>query len=458
MPRAAFVLSFTLILSACANFAGSPGGGALPPALSNAGTGKIHHIVLMIQENRSFDNLFSDYPGADGATEGRDSSGGRVTLREVDLAEPCDFGHSWKGFLRDFNHGHMNGFNLEGAIGRCTGRAGPRPYQFVNPAQIQPYWSIANQYVLADHLFQTQGSGSFTAHQDLIAGGTAINNWESLVDYPSHTPWGCDAPAGTNTTVLKGPGVTIHAPQRLRLLYHEGPYPCFTYPTLRDVLDAKKVSWKYYSPQVRRGAGGLWNAFDAIKVVREGAEWQTKITTSNKQIFTDIQDGKLPAMSWVVPDVIDSDHPGNYSDSGPSWVASVVNAIGESPYWDSTAIVVVWDDWGGFYDHVRPPFRDNMGGLGFRVPALVISPYARRGDGSGGGYISHTQYEFGSILKFAEATFGLASIGTTDQRAKSIGDVFDFTQKPRTFKRISAKYSRAHFLREPPSYEPVDTE
>jgi phospholipase C len=118
----------------------------------------------------------------------------------------------------------------------------------------------------------------------------------------------------------------------------------------------------------------------------------------------------------------------------------------------------VWDDWGGFYDHVPPPFFDNWGGLGFRVPMLVISPYAREAVPGTPGYVSHTQYEFGSILKFVENVWGLGSLGTTDQRANSIVDSFDFTQPPRSFTAIPSKYSRSYFLHQPYSYKPVDSE
>lgn len=135
-------------------------------------------------------------------------------------------------------------------------------------------------------------------------------------------------------------------------------------------------------------------------------------------------------------------------------MASVVNAIGKSSYWDSTAIIILWDDWGGFYDHVSPPQLDYEG-LGFRVPMIIVSPYAKK------GYVAHTQYEFGSILKFVETTFGLPSLGTTDVRAHNITDAFNFSQKPRPFvtiKPLDRTHDRAYFLRRPPSNTPVDTE
>ena len=155
----------------------------------------------------------------------------------------------------------------------------------------------------------------------------------------------------------------------------------------------------------------------------------------------------------MIPDQVDSDHPQskNQQDDGPDWIASVVNAIGKSPYWNSTAIVIVWDDWGGFFDHVPPKFYSS-GQLGFRVPALIVSPYVAQGN------VSHVPFEFGSILKFAEQTLGLGSLGTTDVRAKSIGDVFNFTKPARSFESIPTQRSCDYFLHRPPSNMPVDTE
>jgi len=418
----------------------------------------------MVQENRSFDDLFATFPGADGVRWGKMEHRGPVKLQQVNLTGPCDWGHSYETFRKDYNHGKMNGFGLEGGGPRCPGPAGTKVYQYVDPAQIAPYWDIASQYVLADHTFQTEGSGSFTSHQDLIRGATTYDKFavKSLVDFPSQRPWGCDAKPGTTTSRLHW--------TKKKLLYENGagPYPCtkyfpyrgLYYPTMRDVLDAKGVSWKYYSPPVH-GVGGLWNAFDLVASVRFGPEWINNFPgTPNfeKQIFYDISAGTLPAVSWLIPDDVNSDHPGPQNDDGPSWVASVVNAVGQSSYWQSTAIIVVWDDWGGFYDHVPPPFFDIWGGLGFRVPMMIVSAYARQMSPSKPGYISHTIYEFGSILRFVEDTFGLARLGTTDSRANSIADSFNFRQPPRAFKQIPAPHSREYFLRQKPSGRPIDSE
>jgi len=451
-------------LTSCANGSSNATAGSTLPSWLSPATGSgsggssdyISHVVVVIQENRSFDDLFATFPGADGATEGLEklSSGDQyVALQEVDLASPCDWGHSRQAYLKDWDKGKMDAFNLESGGVKCPGPNGTAVYQYVNPSEIGPYWSLAQQYVLADQMFQTQGSGSFTAHQDLIAGGTIINQsqTESLVDFPSESPWGCDAPAGTVTSLL-----VSNPPKALKRENHKGPFPCLSYETMRDLLDANSVSWTYYSPPEPRGTGALWNAFDAIDAVREGPEWQTNIRNSTK-FFSDVQNNNLANVSWIVPDGNNSDHPGNKKDYGPSWVASIVNAIGESNYWNSTAIVIVWDDWGGFYDNVPPPFQDQWGGLGFRIPMIVVSPYAREST-SGPGFVEHDQYEFGSILKFIENIWGLGQLGTTDKRATSIIDCFDFTQQPRQFQEIGSSHSRAFFEHQKPSYLPVDSE
>jgi phospholipase C len=206
------------------------------------------------------------------------------------------------------------------------------------------------------------------------------------------------------------------------------------------------------SQRCKTCAGALLNAFDVIDPVRYGTEWGTNVSMPETNIFTDVSDGTLPAVSWVIPEDDNSDHLGEPEDNGPEWVASVVNAVGQSSYWNSTAIVILWDDWGGLYDHAAPAClsksqcRDDQGGLGFRVPTIVVSPYAKLGKSSQAGYISHTQYEFGSILKYVEDNFNLGSLGTTDARATSIGDVFNYNQKPRAFTVIPSVLDAKYFI------------
>jgi phospholipase C len=439
------------LLSACSGTGTPPAPGAaaapaqLAPAQAKHHTAaQIQHVVIIVQENRSFDDLFATFAGADGATSGKMHTGQIVPLKEVGLAA-LDINHTYPTYLQDYDNGQMDGFDLS-KYG--TGqKAGKYPYQYVSPSKIQPYWTLAKDYVLADHMFQTQGSGSFTAHQDLIAGGTVIDSTDSLVDDPSSSwSWGCDAKQGTVTSLIT---------TNLQYLFDQGPFPCMRYTTLRDKLDDQHVTWKYYTPPHRGGtAGALWNAFDAIFAVRNGPEWRSNISIPETNVLTDVTNGKLPAVSWVIPDQVDSDHPNglNKQYDGPSWVATVVNAIGQSKYWDSTTIVILWDDWGGFYDNVPPAFIDDAGGLGFRVPMIVVSPYVVPGQ------VAHTQYEFGSVLKYIEQTFGLGSLGRTDERAHTIGNILHLGLKPMPFNPIPSEKSRSYFLHRPPSYEPVDTE
>jgi phospholipase C len=465
--RRSSAIALALALSACSQKPASPPDAAANGRIRTAsGSTPIQHIVLLVQENRSFDNLFATFPGADGTMTGQ-LKNKTIRLHMAKLNSKCSYGHLYPGFRRDYNGGKMNGFWDEGGdtgnAEGCPVKAGKGPYQYVNPGDVAPYWQIAKQYVLADHMFQTQGSGSFTAHQDLIRGGTTFDQYqtESFVDVPDHAPWGCDAPQYTVTTYL------LAGTSHPKYKYHQGPFPCTNifassganYRTLRDLLDAQSVSWKYYVPPLtQHNSGNLWNAFDVIAPVRYGSEWTTNVASPETKIFSDIKNQRLAAMSWVIPDLKNSDHPRSGSDTGPSWVAHVVNAIGESRYWQSTAIIIVWDDWGGFYDHVPPAFFDEWGGLGFRVPMLVVSPYARETSSSEPGYISHSQYEFGSIVKFVEETWNLGLLGTTDGRATSIDDCFDFSQQPRGFTPISAPYGPAFFDRQQPSFQPVDTE
>lgn len=443
----AFVAAFACLTAVFAGCGGGGGNGPTTGPLPNlppAKAGKyFKHIVIIIQENRTYDNLFATFPGGDGVTVGKGHNGQNIPLAKANLESRISPGNGYYCcWIHDWNNGRMNGFDTVN-IGPIKGLY---VYQYVDPAQVVPYWDLARQYVLADHMFQTQGSGSYTAHQDLIAGGTNIDPEHAVIDFPSVGPvWGCDAGAGSKTSLIT---------KANDFMYNAGPAPCLSYQTLRDPLDAGGVPWRYYAPQVGQSFGGdLWNAFDGIRAVRYGPEWNTNVTWPETNVFKDITAGKLPSVSWVIPDYQNSDHPGDTSDTGPSWVAQVVNAIGNSPDWDSTAIVVTWDDWGGWYDHVRPPGTQSFGGLGFRVPMIVISPYSRK------GLVTHNQYEFGTIIKFVEDNWGLPRLGTTDVRAASmIDDVFDFTQAPRKFVTIDAKYSKAYFLKQKPSGKPTDYE
>jgi phospholipase C len=196
--------------------------------------------------------------------------------------------------------------------------------------------------------------------------------------------------------------------------------------------------------------GYVFSAFQAIRHIRFGADWSNDVVSPNTQVLTDIERGKLAQVTWVVPQAAFSDHAGEGpTQEGPSWVANITNAIGASQFWDSTVIFITWDDWGGWYDHVSPPQVDKMG-LGFRVPVIVVSPYAKT------GYISHQVHEASGFLRYMEEVFGLASLGTRDVDADDFADCFDYTQSPTAYTAVPVKYPPEHFLLEKPSGEPDD--
>jgi phospholipase C len=452
------LLAAAPIVAACNGGASSavPGSVGLQERSASSST-PISHIVVIVQENRTFNDLFATFPGTDGTTTGKMRTGSGkgaktvpIALKEVALESPTTLRHTYKGYKVAYRDGHMDAFNL--IPYQTTGKPeGTAPYEYVNPQDVHSYWDIATYYAIADHMFQTQGSGSFTAHQDLIRGGTAIDSTQSLIDDPTKTPWGCPGKTRTVTSLIT---------TSLTYEKNAGPFPCTSdfpssgsYKTLQDLLDANSVSWKYYTPAWQGNTGAIWNAFLAISSVYGNQnEWNAHISQPETNIFTDISNGTLPSLSWVIPDGVNSDHPAYASDTGPSWVASVVNAIGNSSYWSSTAIVIVWDDWGGFYDAVKPPKLDQQGGPGFRVPMLVVSPYVPQNE------ISHTTYEFGSIVRFIEDTWNLGRLGTTDQTSTSIVNMLDFKQSPRSFTGIPSSLSRSFFLHQKASGLPVDSE
>jgi phospholipase C len=407
--------------------------------------GVIKHVVFVIQENRSFDNLFNGFPAADTVTSGRRHDESVVALHPASLSLPVDLDHARQSFLNSYNGGRMNGFDTIGTV--PPQGTGDFPYAYVPQSETKPYWDLARQFTLADRTFASVGGPSFPAHQYLIAGTTG-----RTIDNPNGTAadvfwWGCDSPAGTTVREIGRDGRA------------DGPrvFPCFDYRTLADVMDERGVSWRSYAPTAN-DLGSIWSAFDAIHHIRYGPDWNANVVTPQTRVITDISAGALPAVSWVTPDFRSSDHEtygivgrpqAQRTDLGPQWVATVVNAIGRSPLWADTVVIVVWDDWGGWYDHVRPPQVDAMG-LGFRVPMIVISAYAKH------GYVSHVQHEFGSLLKFAEGIFDLPSLGTTDARADDLSDCFDFTKPPAPYVPISTAMTAADFIAMPPSNVPPD--
>jgi phospholipase C len=406
---------------------------------------RIHHVVVIVQENRSVDNLFQGFPGADTRSYGFNRKGGKITLTPVSLETAWDFHHDSTSFFSacDGQGSYpgtdckMDGFDKEywecGKAGypQCP-NANP-PYSYVPRDETRPYFFIGKHYVFADEMFPSNfDSSSFVSHQYIIAAQAS-----STVNFPIG-PWGCEGKSTIPTvTEQRTIGKNVE--------------PCFNNRTLGNELDGAGVSWRYYTSKVN-GGGGAWSAYQAIKHIYDGPDWNKDVITPQTRFFKDVSNGDLPAVSWITPTCRNSDHAGCHSNTGPDWVASLVNAIGESQYWDSTVIFIFWDDYGGWYDHVRPKLVD-YDGLGIRVPLLIVSAYAKE------GCVSHVHYEHGSILKFVEDQWGLPRLSASDARANPIGrDCLDFSQSPRPFKKVPSSHDKEYFLRQPLDSRPPDTE
>jgi phospholipase C len=435
--------------------------------------GKIQHVVVIFQENRTPDNLFQDpvliSRGADIAGSGKDSTGHTIQLKKVNLEVDYDLSHSHGSFndMCDLNSAtgqcRMDGADLIPVACRKGAKDCPAPdlqFGYVDPTQLQPYFQLAEQYTFADRMFQTNQGPSFPAHQFIISGTSAPSAGSNLFaseNTNKNTSAGCDVPVGSTVALIDPTGSETA---------NDPIYPCFEHRTLTDLLEAKSKSWRYYTPSTP----AIWTGPNAIQHICGpnapppngtacvGSDWTNNVILNQKQILTDITNKQLKDVSWVIPRGQDSDHAGASGTTGPSWVASVVNAIGKSPYWANTAIFITWDDWGGWYDHVAPPqvlvncAQWGCGYVyGFRVPLIVVSPYVRA------SFISKQQHDFGSILKFIEVTFSLPSLGYADAAADDFSDCFDFNQTPLKFKTITAPFNARYFLNDhTPPTDPDD--
>jgi phospholipase C len=336
----------------------------------------IQHVVIIMQENRSVDNLFNGFPGANTVTVGK-HLGKNVTLAKVSLGTTYDAEHVLKGFTRDYDNGRLDGFK--------TGKA--TTYTYVDPLEVKEYWDLAKQYVFSDNTFASNIDASFAAHQFLVAAQAGLS-----VDFPSG--W-C------------GPRVSsVFSITPLRTL---GPLQsaCFDYKALPDEIAAAGLTWRYYAAALDFLHRPIWVPTDYIQHL----SGSPNVKFPETSVLSDIANGQLANVTWITPSLPNSDHSGKTpSTGGPAWVASVVNAIGASPMWSSTVIFIEWDEWGGWYDHVLPPYKD-VEGLGFRVPMIVVSPFAKT------HYVTHVQYETTSLLRFIENNFHLAALTPADQRA-----------------------------------------
>jgi phospholipase C len=378
----------------------------------------IQHVVYIIQENRSFNNMFMGFPGATTAKFGFNTKGKKIKLKALPLSTAWDVGHASPAYFAACDgQGSVPGTDckMDGWLNEVAGQGAPAnpEYSYVPENQIEPYWAMAKQYVLADNVFASNLDGSFVAHQYVVAGYSS-----GAVDFPDGD-WGCEG--GKPDTVR-----TITMQRK----YGSSIQACFNNPTIASEADSAGISWRFYTGAI--GAdGGLWSSYQADSPIYHSPDWNADVINPPSQFLTDIGSGNLAAVTWITPVFEASDHPGMEASEGPAWVASVVDAIGKSKFWGSTAIFLQWDDWGGMFDPVKPIYED-YDGLGFRVPLIVISPYAKKAS------VTHVQYETASVLRFIEDDFGLPQLAVSDARANDPANdpaALDYGQPPRKFKK-----------------------
>lgn len=346
---------------------------------SNSST-PIEHVIVIVQENHTFDNYFGTYPGANGITNSTnvpDAPGSNRYLHPFHLTNDTsrhDLCHSWGCAHAAYDNGSMDGFfsaeNSSSTLG------------YYDYRDIPYYWDYASQFVLMDNYFSSEMSQSFPNHIYLLAGqadGVTANKYNLTLNFNS----------------------------------------------VLDELNSKSITWKYYAGGF--GATNGWNPVPAFTSYKSNSISFYRHMAFPSTFTTDISNSSLtlPSVVFIMPgNSQESEHPPNDVKAGEHRVVGIINSVMQSPYWNSTAIFLTWDDYGGWYDHVAPPQVDAYG-YGFRVPCLIISPYAKQ------GFIDHTLADHTSILKFIEAVFGLPSLAQRDSKANNLMEAFDFMQSPR---------------------------
>jgi phospholipase C len=435
------------------------------------------HVVVIVQENRTPDNLFQSLCNSPSAAVttcsttpnssqyniqisnwlNKNSSTGTTQPAPVPLANKYDLSHAHSAFVAMCDVDPKTGLcKMDGAAGiTCSGTCPKQPqFKFVDNSGgiVNPYIALATQYGWANYMFQTNQGPSFPAHQFLFGGTSAPSAADDAGGIFASENMsgaskiaGCTAPTGTTVELIDPSGGE-----------NQKVYPCFDHRIMADLLTT--LTWRYYTPS----AGSIWTAPNAIQHICEstgpggkcaGPEWTNNVDLKPADVLTDIANCNLRSVSWVIPTGANSDHAHVNDGGGPSWVASIVNAIGNSTgcdgntgYWNNTAILITWDDWGGWYDHESPTILAQPEGdyqYGFRVPLVVVSAYTPQ------GYINNARHDFGSILRFVEFNFGIppGSLNFADARAKTdLTGFFDLTKAPRAFETIPAPKDANFFL------------
>lgn len=457
------------------------------------------HVVIIFQENRTPDNLFQglchppfghrdscsttprehQYNISTTGWLDKNSPTGVTEPEPIPLDNTYDLGHSHPAFHKMYNGGKMDGAGDIACIPDKDTTCPTTPqFKFVDNSTgiLDPYLELATQYGWANYMFQTNQGPSFPAHQ-FIFGGTsapdaikdavgvfAAENMLGTAPTPGG-PAGCIALDGTVTTLVTPTGESLN----------NTIYPCFEHLTMGDLLNIRGISWKYYAPGDTDRS--IWLAPDAIRHICQpdmptggncvGPDFTAHVDLTPANVLNDISACNLAQVSWVIPIGQNSDHASVDGDNGgPSWVASIVNAIGNDKtceggqgYWSDTAILITWDDWGGWYDHERPPILDGVQGdyqYGFRVPLIVVSAFTPR------HYINNVRpHDFGSILRFVQGVFGLGegALGFADARATTdLRGFFRFDRRPREFHTIKAPLDANFFLNDTRIPAPPDND
>ena len=455
MPRK---LPLALALSVLA-VAGVAFFGHAKPSRAHTAEGihKIRHVVVIMQENRSFDSYFGTYPGADGLPRRNgvftvcspDPRTGRCLRPFHDTSNRNSGGpHEHLNAIRDVAGGRMNGFVRQARHGLTRGCAKtpdaplcsfgarrPDVMGYHDEDEIPNYWAYAHNFVLQDHMFEAVDSWSLPSHL------YGVSEWSARCSLPDD-PMSC-------ATAVENPVAPPHEPQN-----PTGRTPHYQWTDLTYLLHKAHVSWRYYvfagaqpdcgndgmvckTKWQNANTPGIWNPLPWFSTVHQ--DHQLGNIQPMHDFFQAARSGTLPAVSWLTPSNRVSEHPPALVTRGQAYVTRAINAIMSGPDWSSTAIFLGWDDWGGFYDHVVPPKVDGTG-FGLRVPSLVISPYAKR------GYVDHQVASLDAYTKFIEDDFlgGQRLDPRTDGRPDSrpdvrevmpqVGDLthdFDFSQQPR---------------------------
>lgn len=434
---------------------------------SDTDSSKIQHLIFIVQENHSFDNYFGTYPGANGFANisilinPQDATSGHISPYHLSATVPVsivgdelppdvsdpeelaantnndtspfhlisqsigqDLSHAWIVAHKAYDNGKMDGFVQAEGSNLTMG--------YYDRTDIPYYWDYADQYVLDDNFFSSEMGPSFPNHLYIASGAGGPTNMSQK--------W------ILNSSIIDNPAANFTW-QGVDL----------TWSTLAQELSNANMSWRWYDGVANATALTIWNVLPLFDYFQAHPAELSAHVKNTQAFVTDIQNNSLPAVSWIIPggwhpptfpsvfkNESISEHPPARCDSGMDYVSYIVNQVMQNPAWNSTAIVITWDDYGGFYDHVAPPQIDAFG-EGFRVPTLVISPWARH------NYIDHTQYEFSSLLRLAEDNFKLPTLGARDATSNDMMNSFDFAQTPQ-----SALIEPANFVASPtPSPSPI---